>query len=128
MAATARALLAEVLEPLAADDLSVESYLRAPDTVAKRMVLISMEEVAPATAGLGMRDYQAQLVVVVPTTTTGPADDDLDQLLDDVLDLLDSNDIPNAVTWSKAKRGTYKDGVSPAFLVDVTVTAEITTT
>lgn len=132
MAATARALLAQVLAPLAApaspSRATIESYLRAPETLAKRMVLISVEEVATSPAGLGMRDYSARLVVAVPTTTTGPADDDLDELLDDVLDLLDSNDVPNAVTWTKATRGTYRNSDAPAYLVDVTVTAAISTT
>lgn len=131
MASTARELLAEALAPLAAEGaprrVIVESYLRAPENLAARMVLISIEEVAPSPAASGVRLYTARLVVAVPTTKTGPADDDLDELLDDVLDLL-SSAVPAAVSWTRATRGTYKDGKSPAYLVDVTAEAQITTT
>lgn len=123
MASTARALLTAMLAPLVNDGVVVRSYLDPPDTIAKPTVLVSVEKVRPSVAE-GLREYEAQLLATVPQTTAGAADDAVDLLLDDLLDLLDSNDVPNAVAWSEAVRSTYRDS-TPAYLLTLTVTTEI---
>lgn len=127
MANTARALVAQMLAPLSAPTrprpVVVHKYLSPPETVAKHTVLLSVEEVRPAVAQ-GLREYDVALLLTVPKSMPGAADDELDLLLDDVLELLESNAVPNAVTWSKAERSTFREA-TPAYLVTLTVTTSI---
>ncbi len=116
MATNVRALLAEVLQPLAAS-ATVDPYLKAPESISKPAIMLGTSTVKPGPADT--RAWTCDLYVVTPLTTPGPADDALDALLADVLDLLDANDTDRALFWESATRATYRDAY-PCYLVSLT--------
>jgi hypothetical protein len=71
------------------------------------------------------RTYAATLLLLTPhVDPSGPADDDLDDLLEDVLYALDNPVTPGgdqlAIVWERAERATYSD-TTPAYAVTITV-------
>ena len=116
---TVRALLATALAPLATPTYgyALMPYARAlapiPDTP---VVMLRLDQVKPGPEQMTRR-YEYSLVLVTPLTDAGPADDDLDLVLEDVLHLLDT--LPD-ITWNDAKRGVYADA-NPAYEVAITV-------
>ena len=91
-------------------------------TPTRTTVMVRVDEVTPTADALA-RKYTAALVLVTPRTDpNGPADDDLDTLLEDVLYVVDN---AAGLSWTTAKRGTYttSDGipVCPAYEVTITV-------
>lgn len=86
----------------------------------KTTVMVRLDEVTPTTERLA-RKYTAALVLITPRQAPGPADDELDALLEDVLYVVDN---APGLTWTDAKRGTFVvDGVPllPTYEVTITV-------
>jgi hypothetical protein len=119
-----RELVGLMLDPLP-DTVHVEPYgSTGPETIAWPTVLVSVARIKPGPI-LGARTCEAELLVVVPTDTAGPSDDELEQVLDQVLAVLDAASPGPAVTWSQAERATYR-GAYPAYLITITATGTIT--
>ncbi len=112
------ALLLATLPP----DITILPYAREIDPPAQPTVMVRIDEVRPSPAGFGLQNYEFALVLIAAKTAPGPADDELDVLLDDVLHALGKPAIPVGVTWTSAKRATYND-THPAYEVAISVTA-----
>jgi len=117
---SARGALTDALETLLPPDVAVIPYAKQIDPPAKSTVMLRLDKVRPSTATNGHLDYDFALVLIAATTTTGTADDELEDLLSDVLFALEK-DHGLAVTWTEATRATYAD-TNPAFEVPTTVT------
>lgn len=125
-ASTPRQLL---IDALSAGELAahrVIPYARDIDVVERSTILVRVDKVTP---GGVTRTYRFALVLVPKRTDpTGPADDELDQLLEDTLHALDNTGL--AVVWTEANRGVWLDSTdTPRFpiyevAVDVTTTHE----
>lgn len=125
---TARAELTAVLRGELTADIDVIAYARNIDAPTRSTVMVRVDQVNNDSPAAGLRVYQFALVLIAAKTTAGPADDELDLLLEDVLAALTSQAIPNGVVWSApATRATYgdPDPTNPAYEVPVTVTAQI---
>lgn len=121
---TPRQALTQVLSDtsLAAYDLVPYARDLTPD---RATIMIRVDGVTPTNDQL-MRRYRFGLVLVTPRVDPGgPADDELDALLEDVLHVLD-NTGPYEITWQTADRATYADARLPAY--EITVTAYTTHT
>lgn len=124
---TARAELVTLLEATLPADIDVIAYAHNIDAPSASTVMVRVDSVAPSPAGAGLRLYTFGLVLIAAKTTAGPADDELDALLEDVLAALTSQAIPNGVAWTGAQRAAYgePDPTNPAYEVAVNVTAQI---
>lgn len=122
---TARAEVVTLLTAVLPTDVDVIPYARDIDAPARSTVMVRVDRVTPSPAMAGARVYETALVLVGKRTTAGPADDEIDALLEDVLYALSRNEIPNGVTWSQAVRATYgePDGTNPAYEIALQVTA-----
>lgn len=115
-----RALILTALNTLTAEHHLI-GYSR-DITPTRTTVMVRIDEVTPTVDAIA-RKYTAALILVTPLTNpNGPADDDLDALLEDVLYVVDN---APGLTWTAAKRGTYatSDGIPicPAYEVTITV-------
>ncbi|CCH79084.1 hypothetical protein BN12_40054 [Nostocoides japonicum T1-X7] len=116
---TARAAVADLLTEHLPDDVDVIPYARNIDSPARSTVMLRLDEVTPGVAS-GLGTYTFALLLIAAKTSPGPADDELDALLEDVLYALDR--LSDAgVTWSSARRATYEDK-NPAYEVTTAVT------
>lgn len=87
-------------------------------TPTRTTVMVRVDEVAP-TPDRMLRQYRAALLLLTPRTDpAGPADDELDALLEDVLHALDR--AVAGIVWESARRVVYAD-VLPAYEVTITV-------
>lgn len=88
----------------------------APD---RQTVMLRFDEVAVhPQAPESHRLYTFTGIVITPMVDpTGPADDDLDDLLEQVLFALDES--PH-LSWSRAVRGTWLDTTAPCWEITVT--------
>lgn len=121
---SARSEVVTLLTAVLPTDVDVIPYARDIDPPVLDTVLVRLDRVIPSPAGEGLRVYEIALVLVGRLTTAGPADDNLDGLLEDVLAALSRTEIPNGVTWSEARRATYgePDGTNPAYELSLAVT------
>ena len=117
---TARAALHDALAALLPPDVELLPYAREIDPPSKSTVMLRLDTVKPSTAAGGLRDYTFALVLIGAKLTAGRADDELEDLLDDVLFALEK-DHGLAVTWSEARRAVYNES-NPAFEVPIVVT------
>lgn len=101
----AREHVANVLRANLPADVEVIAYGRQADQPSKRRVTIVSGTVDPPERACPSRYASVVLTAVTPLTDPGPADDDLDELLDLVLDALDAG----AVIYGTAQRGTWLD-------------------
>lgn len=128
MTSTRDALVANLDE---LDELAVKviPYARKLDALERVTLLVRIDEVRNSTAARGWRDFDVTLILATPRTDpTGPADDELDANLEDVLDVLDSPDAGRiGIRWQRATRATL-EGDFPAYEITATVTTERTTT
>lgn len=114
-----RDLVVDALNATAPDGVQVEPYARGLDNVARPVVMVRVDAVAPArNVAQGQRRYGCAVLVVVPTTDPGPADDELDALLEDVLEAIE---LAPKLDWTEAKRATLDD-TWPAYEVTVNIT------
>jgi len=74
------------------------------DNVVSDLVLVRLDTIVPGVVK-GRRDYTGSLLVV-SGTTGDQADDDVDDLVEDVLAVVDRTP---GVTWSQAERATLDD-------------------
>lgn len=123
---TARDQVVAVLAQLVPDGIDVRPYAEDIPRPQLPTVMVRVDEVQPnRVARHTHRDYLMTLILLCTSEdTSGPADDELDQLLEDVLYCLDVGAGAELLpTWSSAKRGVYQDTV-PAYEVSTTITAE----
>lgn len=125
---TARTEIVTMLKGVLPDDIDVIAYSHNIEAPSKSTVMVRVDKVRNSPAGLGLREYDFSLIIIAAKTTYGPADDELDMLLEDVLFALSLNDVPNGVTFTEATRATYgePDSTNPAYEVAISVTASIT--
>lgn len=95
----------------------VMPYAREIDPPALPTVMVRIDEVRVSTNPQAWRDYRFALVLVPTKTAPGPADDELDGFLEDVLFAIDGAD---TIQWEVAHRATYNE--LPAYEVILTVT------
>lgn len=121
---SARSEVVTLLTAVLPTDIDVVPYARDIDAPGRSTVMVRVDRVSPSPAGMGLRAYEMALILIGAKTTAGPADDEVDALLEDVLYALSRNEIPNGVTWTTATRSTYgePDGSNPAYEVAITVT------
>lgn len=112
---TARAVVVTALSGLVPTGIVVMPYAREIDPPSKPTVMVRIDEVSPSQFPNAIRDYGMALILVGTKTAPGPADDELDGLLEDVLTALDGSD---QLSWSKATRATYNEQY-PAYQVDL---------
>ena len=87
-------------------------------TPTRATVMVRIDGVSPTDDRM-LRRYQAALLVITPRIDpTGPADDELDAALEDVLYSLDQT--PAGIVWESARRVVYAD-VLPAYEIAITV-------
>jgi len=124
---TARALVVELLTSALPSDVDVIAYAHNIDAPSRSTVMVRTDRVIPSPAGQGLRQYEFGLVLIASKTTAGPADDELDELLEDVLYALTTGGATNGVNWTQAVRATYgePDGTNPAY--ELTLQATIAT-
>ena len=116
---TARTMVIDALEDAVPDGIDVMGYARQISPPARPTVMVRVDEVTrPDGLPQGCRAYRFALVCIGSRTDPGgPADDELDGLLEDVLHAVDQ--APD-LTWTNATRAVYADA-SPAFEVTITV-------
>lgn len=104
------------------DDVEVIGYARNIDPPRKPTVMVRIDAVRPSQAAGGLWQVDAALVLIGTKTTPGPADDELDALLQDVLLGLDLPAL-DGITWSEAKRALYgdPDPTNPAYEIAVSI-------
>lgn len=117
----ARNLLTSLLDPILGPGVTVIKYAREIDPPAKPTVLIRVDSIKPSKHAQGLWDYGFALICIASKSGAGPADDELDDLTEDVLLAMEDDSIPNGVIWSEATRVTYAEQY-PAYQVDLTVT------
>jgi hypothetical protein len=120
---TPRAHLTQILED-ALDDVTIEPYARDGIQPDKPLVMLRLNSVTPGPVQ-GVRSYAFSLILVTPLVDEhGAADDELDQLLEDVLHTLTTAD--QLTGFDTATRATYSEAALPAY--DVTLTVHFTIT
>lgn len=118
-----------VLDALAATELAAYRlipYARDPGAIEAPTIMVRVDQVDPSTEHLTRR-YTFALILLTPRTDpTGPADDELDELLEDVLHALDNTGL--AIVWTRATRagfapsGDPSNAGTPCYEVTVNVT------
>lgn len=123
MSSTPRAQIAAALAASLPDDIKVMPYARNIDPPAQTTVMVRLDRVEPHPAAKGPRRYTFALVILAALTDpSGPADDELDNALEDVLHVIDK---APAYRYEKAERATYAN-TTPAY--EVTIQAAHTPT
>lgn len=113
------ALLVAYLPP----GVLVLPYAREIDPPSKPTVMLRLDKVRPSTDANGWLTYEYALVLLAAQTAAGPADDELEDLLLDVLFATDQAS-EAGITWTEARRAAYPpdNPSNPAFEVPITVT------
>lgn len=102
-------------------DVALLDYASQIDPPARSTVMVRLDEVRPHPVE-GIRTYAFTLILLAAKVATGPADDELEALLEDVLLAISK---PSGLAWEKAARGVYAES-TPAFEVPLTVTVSAT--
>jgi hypothetical protein len=115
----ARALIVSGLSDTIPEGIDVLAYARAIPAPPRSTVMVRVDEVTkPPNLPQGCRAYRFALVCIAARTDpTGPGDNELDALLEDVLHAVDK--APD-LTWERATRAVYADA-SPCYEVVLTV-------
>lgn len=95
-------------------EVDVIGYPRSGDVPNARRIVIGTGKVEPAGVACAWRTAEFDVWCITPYTEPGAADDDLEQLLTDVLDVLDAA----GVAWDTAERGVWTE-TNPAFRVTI---------
>lgn len=109
-------LLQTALVPLG---IAVIPYARSLEP-AKPTVMVRIDNVKPGIVPDALRSYTFGLICLVPQTTPGIADTELDELLEDVLFALEGSATRNGIIWSDAERATFEDKF-PAYQINIDV-------
>lgn len=96
----------------------VMGYARGVDPASKPVVMVRLDEVVQSPVPQVWRSYRFALVLIPTKSNPGPADDELDALLEAALFAVDR--APN-LTWERAQRFTYDDGTYPSYEVTLTL-------
>lgn len=123
---TPRQLLTEALTGILPADVDVIPYSHNIDAPSASTVMVRFDRATPSPAAGGARLYQFTLIGIAAKTTAGPADDELDMLLEDVLAAIDGASTAG-INWTEAVRGTYgePEPTNPAFEVVCPITFAI---
>lgn len=113
-AALSAALVDDEDEPTAQVVGYTEAISPKPDAP---VVVIGLKTVGPGLVP-GRRTAQLEVLCSVAKQNPGTADDDLEDLLGQVLDVLDDFDW---ALWTTAERATYLDEAFPAFVITVNI-------
>lgn len=116
---TARNEVASLLQSALPDDVAFYPYHQGPEVVTKRTVLVFTDEVVQTELPKTW-NYKFQVYLFSPLTAIGKGDDELDAFLEDVLDALEGNAIPNTVTWERATRIAFRETL-PAYQITINV-------
>ena len=116
---SARVQVTEAIAVAMPPGVDVIGYARQIAPPARSTVMVRIDEVTrPAGLPQGCRAYKFALVLIAAQTDPGgPADDELDALLEDVLHALDTG---SDLTWDTASRAVYNE-TNPAYEVGLTV-------
>ena len=118
---TARAHVHAALSPNMPAGVDFRAYPARIDTPNKRTVMIRVEDVRPdERAPVKFYLFTYTLLLVSPFTDDGrgAADEDLDELLEDVLLAVEAT--PD-VQWTAATRGQWLDTPLPAYEISIQV-------
>lgn len=115
-----RSDLAAALQPLLPANTKIVDVPRSLDGIEakKPVVMLYRDEVSKAPNAQGDYFNSFALWVVSPIINTIRAEDNLDDLLDDVLRALDQ---VSWLNWSTAERSVFGDNQAPAYKVNLTV-------
>lgn len=107
------------IDAISALDLGVDVQAYADNrTITEPTVMVRVDRARPGAHPRAWRSYDVALLVIAPKTEVGPADDQLDDLLEDVLLALEES--PDLITWTTAERAVYQDA-QPAYEVTLQV-------
>ena len=124
---TPRALVKDALtDQLDPASVTVLAYARQIAPPPRPTVMVRLDRAIPGTlAGVGLvrSTGLALIVLAAKPDPPGPADDELDALLEDVLHAVEQ---APGLTWTEAKRAVYADSI-PAYEVSVTTHTTHTT-
>lgn len=117
---TPRSVIADRLAALL-PGVRVEEFARNIDAPSRPTVMVRLDEVIPhPESPVAHRLYRATAIVLTAKVSPhGPADTELDALLEDTLHAIDSDD---TLRWTRATRGVWLDTTLPAYEVAVEVT------
>lgn len=116
-----RAELAAVFKDQLSSGWDIQPHM-GTRVIGKPTVMIGSSKVSRGTTH-SLRVKEVTVMVVAPKTTAGAADDQIDQLLDQVLDVVDRI---TGTVWSEAQRAIYApdpqgDGTNPAYTINLTL-------
>lgn len=120
-----RQQLTDALSAALGDDVIVQAYADDVDPPARPLLMLRLDEITRPPAGPHHRLYTFGLIVLTPLTETGPADDQLESIVETVLYALDTAEPLGAVIWTAAKRASYRD-TYPAFEISLATAATVT--
>ena len=111
--------LAAALKPLLPPKTKIVDVPRGLDgvEVTRPVVMLYRERVQKAPNGIGSYLNTFALWIVSPNVDPSRAENQLDQMLDDVVEALDQLLWLN---WSNAERSTFGDSQAPAYKIDIT--------
>jgi hypothetical protein len=115
---TARDEVVAALQTVVPSGIEVIAYSRDIDQPAKPTVMVRVDRVRPVPESREVRRYGFALILITPKTTAGPADDELDGLLEDVLHAVESS--TDGLVWTQATRANYEDRF-PAYQIELDV-------
>lgn len=119
---TPRELIVQALKAAAPATVSVVAYGDTASPQKRSQALVRIDEVAPEpTAPQAMWVFTYGVVLIASKTHPGPADDELDKALVDVLHAIEKAD---GHTWTRAVRATFEETKIPAY--EITVQVHIT--
>lgn len=115
-----RSDLAAALQPLLPANTKIVDVPRSLDGIEakKPVVMLYREDVTKAPNAIGDYFNSFALWVVSPLINTIRAEDNLDDLLDEVLRALDQ---VSWLNWTTAERSVFGDNQAPAYKVTLTV-------
>jgi hypothetical protein len=120
---TARTEVVAALDPLL-DGVTVLPYARNVTPPAQPLVMVRVDRVEPAKELPNHNRYTFALVLLGSKNEPGPADDELDELLEQVIFAINSEQ--DVLTWESAARGTYENTSYPAYEVTVIHNIKVT--
>ena len=97
--------------------VDVIPYAHSIDAPSTSTVMVQMPTIRPTVPPLsGHRLYEFTLVLVAAKVTPGPADDEIEALVRDVLFAVESNAVPG-MWWTVADRPQDAEPTNPVYLV-----------
>lgn len=120
---TARSEVVDALDPLL-PGVTVLAYARNVDPPKKPLVMVRVDRVEPAPQVPNHNRYTFALVLLATKNEPKHADDELDELLEQVIFAINSED--SVLTWTSAVRGTYENTSYPAYEVTVIHNIKVT--